>query len=56
MSLCFGNLTLGIYTASNADYIKFVNETKISGLVGEPLDQFLVHKSQRFAIGLPFLV
>lgn len=31
------------------DYIKFENNTKISGLVGQPLDEFLVHRNQRFA-------
>ena len=50
MSLCFNNLTLGIYKASNADYINFENETKISGLIGQPMDDFLVGKAQRSAI------
>lgn len=48
MSLCVFNLTLGIYTGYK-DYIKFENDTKISGLVGQPLDEFLVHRNQRFA-------
>ena len=55
MSLCLYNLTLGIYTASNSDYIKFENNTKISGLIGQLLDEFLVHKNQRFAINITSL-